>query len=283
MDSNLIIIRQLPEIEEHLAQWQGRIRERIADALRMACTPETVKSIKKERAALNKEKSEFEARRKEVKAAILAPYERFEGVYKTCITDQYNEGLQILDARVAEIEDDIKAERRKEAEQYFDEYAQSLGIDFVTFDDAGIKVGLSGSKKGLMDAVKIFLDRIHEDLLLIATQPDDMQAEILVEYKRSLSVSQAIRTVTERKKAIEQEQFARIAAEQQQEEQQAAVQKVDAVLVQEAQAQERQDVFHAPVEQLQAYDVAFRYRTTNLDSIRQIRDIMKENGEYEQL
>ena len=57
--------------------------------------------------------------------------------------------------------------------------------------------------KSLKEQAKAFVDKIADDLNLIETQ--EHKAEILVEYKQTLNVSQAITTVTNRFKAIEEE------------------------------------------------------------------------------
>ncbi len=76
-------------------------------------------------------------------------------------------------------------------------------IDFVTYSQARINVTLSASRKSLKEQAKQFIDKIVDDLKLIDTQ--EHKAEILVEYKQSLNVSQAITSVTNRFKAIEEE------------------------------------------------------------------------------
>ena len=57
--------------------------------------------------------------------------------------------------------------------------------------------------KSLKEQAKAFVDKIADDLNLIETQ--EHKAEILVEYKQTLNVSQAITTVTNRFKDIEEE------------------------------------------------------------------------------
>ena len=74
----------------------------------------------------------------------------------------------------------------------------------MTFQDARINITLSASVKALKDQAKDFIDRVASDLLLIDTQ--EHKAEILVEYKKTLNASQAITTVSNRHKEIEQEQ-----------------------------------------------------------------------------
>ena len=62
---------------------------------------------------------------------------------------------------------------------------------------------LSASMKSLKEQAKVFIDQRIDDLKLIETQ--EHKTEILVEYKQTLNVSNAITTVTNRFKAIEEE------------------------------------------------------------------------------
>ena len=57
--------------------------------------------------------------------------------------------------------------------------------------------------KSLKEQAKYFIDKVADDLKLIETQ--EHKAEILVEYKQTLNVSNAITTVANRFKAIEEE------------------------------------------------------------------------------
>lgn len=200
--NDLIIIKQLPIIEEQLQSIKAEVTEKIEKALSLVCTEETVVEIKNIRAALNKEFNSFEEKRKEVKKAITDPYAQFEAVYKENITDVFKNADLQLKGKIDAVESVVKAEKAKEIEEYFNEYRESKHIDFVSFKDAGITVNLSATKKKLKEQAKAFLDKICDDLALIDTQ--DHKEEILYEYKKSLNVSSAITMVSARFKAIEE-------------------------------------------------------------------------------
>lgn len=220
MNSEMIVVRQLPVIEEQLRELKAQNLQRVKSVLAMPCNEDTVKAIKKERAALNKEFSAFEERRKEVKSQVLAPWRQFEEIYQDCVSTVFKSADSDLKNRIGEVETALKQERRKSTEAYFNEYRDSLGIDFVSFEQAGIPITLSVSDKKLLEQAKTFLDRVKSDLDLISTQ--EFQEEILVEYKRSLNVNQAITEVMERRRRIEEEQL-RMEAKQAREESAAAV------------------------------------------------------------
>lgn len=200
--AELIRVVQLPEIEEHLQSIKVAVTQKVNDALSLICTEDTVKSVKAVRADLNKDLKDFEERRKAVKKAIMSPYEQFEAVYKECISDTYKKADAELKAKIDSVENELKEQKTAEVKRYFDEYLQSKGIDFVTFENAHINVTLSASMKSLKEQAKTFIDRICDDLCLIDTQ--ERKDEILYEYKQSLNVSNAITTVANRYKAIEE-------------------------------------------------------------------------------
>lgn len=204
MENNeLIVIKQLPIIEEQLRKVSEEIDEKVKNAVALVCNEDTVKVVKDIRASLNKELKDFEDKRKQVKAEVLKPYEDFEKVYKECIIDKYKTADMDLKNKIDSVENELKANKKAEVVNYFNEYLNSKNIDFVTFESANINVTLTASMKSLKEQAKNFIDKIVDDLNLIDTQ--EHKAEILVEYKQSLNVSQAITTVTNRFKAIEEE------------------------------------------------------------------------------
>lgn len=202
MSNELIIVKQLPQIEEHLKERSEEIEKKVENAKSLICTEENVKTIKEVRAELNKEFKEVETQRKMVKEQILAPYTKFEEIYKTYISDKYKSADIDLKNKIDTVENELKNKKEQEIKDYFEEYKTANNIDFITYGQARINVTLSASKKSLKEQVKTFIDKIVDDLKLIETQ--EHKAEILVEYNNDLNVSKAITTVTSRFKAIEE-------------------------------------------------------------------------------
>ncbi len=202
-NQDLIVIEQLPVIKEQLKNVSTNIEERVKNATSLVCTEETVKTIKELRAELNNDYKEFETQRKAVKEKILEPYMQFEEVYKRYISDKFKNADLILKGRIDVVENELKAKKEKEIKEYFEEYKTASNIDFITYEQARINVTLSASMKSLKEQAKAFIDKVVDDLKLIETQ--EHKAEILVEYKNTLNVSNAITTVTNRFKAIEEE------------------------------------------------------------------------------
>lgn len=200
---DLIVVKQLPQIEEHLKELSIQIDEKVNNTKSLICTEENVKTIKQVRADLNKEFKDVEQQRKMVKEQVLAPYMQFEEVYKQYISDKYKSADSDLKQKVDSVENELKAKKEQEVREYFEEYKTANNIDFIEFGQANINVTLTASMKSLKEQAKQFIDKIIDDLNLIETQ--EHKAEILVEYKQTLNVSQAITTVTNRFKAIEEE------------------------------------------------------------------------------
>lgn len=200
----LIIIKQLPVIQEELYRIKEKVTAVVDNALAMQVSEDTVKDIKAKRAEMNKMLTAFEERRKEVKKAVLAPYENFEAVYKECVSDAFKNADAELKRRIATVEDGIKQAKREELETYFSEYCQSVGIDFVSFKDAGINITLSDSRKKLKDMVKAWIDGIASALQMISTMEN--ADEIRAEFKANgYNGNAAVVTVNARRKAIEEE------------------------------------------------------------------------------
>ena len=200
---DLIVVKQLPQIEEHLKELSLDVDKKVENAKNLVCTEENVTTIKQVRASLNKEFKEVENQRKIVKEQILAPYMQFEEIYKMYISDKYKSADNDLKAKIDSTENELKNIKEQEIKDYFEEYKKANNIDFVTYLQARINVTLSASRKSLKEQAKQFIDKIVDDLKLIDTQ--EHKTEILVEYKQSLNVSQAITSVTNRFKAIEEE------------------------------------------------------------------------------
>ena len=103
-----IRVAQLPVIEEHLRSMKEAVDRRVDEALSLVCTEETVQAVKGVRSDLNKEFQTLEEQRKEVKRAVLGPYEQFEAVYKEYVSNAYKRADAALKGKVDDTEREIK-------------------------------------------------------------------------------------------------------------------------------------------------------------------------------
>lgn len=289
MDENaLIVVEQLPVIKQQLEQIKIMFMAAAEEAKAMECTEDNLNLVRAKRAELTKIFKALEDRRKAVKAAILAPFDDFETDYKECVTNIYKPVDAKLAQKITEVVDGLKTKKRTIAQDYFNEYAKSLSIEFITLDRVGLNIGLSTSKKSIQTTIKTFLDKVNDELQLIETQP--YKEEILVEYKKSLNAAQAITLVSERHKAIEEEQRRRemaALAKAEQEEAAARMQENVEAAIEEFTPPVAEPIPEEPTEEealteetVRVYEVTFKVRTTSIEKLKALKNFLVE-GEYE--
>lgn len=273
----IIVVKQLPIIVEQLQEVKAEVTAKVEQALSLVCTEDTVKDVKKVRSDLNKELKDYEECRKAVKKAIMTPYEQFEAVYKDCISDTYKKADTELKGKIDSVENELKEQKKAEVKGYFDEYLTATGIDFVTFENANINVTLSASMKSLKKQAKAFINKIADDLNLIYTQ--EHKDEILYEYKQSLNVSNAITTVANRYKAIEEAKAREEERKAREQAEAEAVAKVEEVV--EAVAPPTVEPIAPPVEEEKTYTLKFTVRGT-MPQLKALKEFLKNGGyDYE--
>ncbi len=195
-------IKSVGEIESNMKEVKGYVEELNNYYKNITFTEETIKEAKEEKAKVNKFKGQVAEYRKNIVAEYNKPIKAFEDTAKETeklLTDTYN----TINQQVATHEDKIKKEKEEEVRNYFEEYKESLNIDFIKFEDTKIKINLTDSKTSLKKQVKDFVDKINTDLATIMLQ--NFKEEILVEYKQNgFVLNNAITTVLNRQKAIEE-------------------------------------------------------------------------------
>lgn len=201
--SDLIIVKQLPIIEEKLKGLAEEIDKEVENARALVCTEDTVKTVKEVRADLNKKFKELETQRKAVKEQIMVPYNNFEAIYKECVSDKFKNADTELKNKIDNVESELKAKKEQDVKEYFEEYKTANNIDFIKYEQTNINVTLTASMKSLKEQAKTFIDKIVDDLKLIETQ--ECKDEIFVEYKQTLNISRAIQDVANRHKLLEEE------------------------------------------------------------------------------
>ena len=119
--------------------------------------------------------------------------------------------------------------------------------------------------KSLKEASKSFLDRVDSDIKLINTLEKDLINEILIEYKKSLNVSNAVITVKDRRKALEEEQKKQEA--------------LTALKAEETKVEEKVEEVTAPkvVEPVKTYTAKFKVEAT-IDQIKDLKTFMDLKG-----
>lgn len=201
METKSIVVKQIPVIEHDLVAVGKSVKERI-DSLNLEAqivTEETVQTLKKLKAELVKEATEWETQRKAVKAIVNDPYAEFETVYKDEVISKYKAADETLKTKINEFELMIKETKRTNLKIYFVEVCQVESIDWLTFERLGIEVNLSVTEKKYKETILDRIAGIVSDMKLINSET--YAAEMLVEYKRTLNASQSITSIRERKEA----------------------------------------------------------------------------------
>lgn len=209
MEQNQIVVRQIPVIEHDLVTVGRSIDERI-DALNLKAqvvTEDTIQSLKKLRAELNKEGKYWDDQIKAVEEIASKPVKDFKEVAKVEIKDKYKSADEILKTKINEYDLILKEEKRTNLQLYFVEVCAVEKIDWLTFERLGIDVNLSTSEKKYKEQILEFIGKLVDDMKLISSET--FAAEMLVEYKRTLNASNAITSVRERKdqERLEQERI----------------------------------------------------------------------------
>ena len=275
---NLIQVIQLPVIEERLRSMKETVDKQVNDALSLVCTEDTVLTVKGVRSALNKQFQVLEEQRKEVKKAVLGPYEQFEAVYKECVSDRFKSADVQLKKKIGDVESEMKQRCEDGLREYFAELCAAEHVEWLTYDRAGIVVDMASAKaktpKKLREQLVNFVAEVSRGVSLISGMED--AEEIMVEFKRTLDAAQAISTVQERHRRIEAEKEAKTSREAVQSREQVAAKKVEEVAP---------PIIQPPTEATaateQIFKCTFTVRATK-PQLRKLKEFLKQEGiQYE--
>lgn len=198
--NEIITVEQAVKLTSRFDEIAAELNEKKTRAEALLVSEESRKDAKEIRAALNKDAKAYAEDFKAIKAQVLKPWNDVEAEYKAKIDAPFKEMDKILKEKIDFIEDGLKAKKKTELLEYFEELRLALGVTFVEFLDLDIKVGLSQSLTALKKEVKEKLDGIFADVSAIGKD-----AEVLAEYQRNgFKLSLAIQTVADRQEAIRQ-------------------------------------------------------------------------------
>lgn len=265
--NELIQVKQLPIIEERLRAVKEMVDKTVADAMALVCTEETVQSVKATRADLNRQFQELEVQRKSVKAAVLEPYERFEVVYRECVSDAFKRADADLKQKINDVEGGMKRQCEAALREYYTELCMAHHIDFVPFERTGVVISMADAKaktqppKKLREQLTQFIAGISQGVDLIAGMDD--AEEILAEFKISLDAAAAVMTVQERHRRIEAEKAAKAAR--------------DEAKAQEAEAVKKVEAFAPPVEKEPVFRCSFNVTATK-PQLKRLKEFMNMEG-----
>lgn len=278
-----ITVKQLPVIVEQLHSVKAEAEKKVQDALSLVCTQETLQVVKKRRTELNNEFNDLESQRIAAKNAIMAPYKKFEAVYRECVTDIYRTADEQLACRIAEIEDDQKQKKASQVVGYFNELQRANPeLEWVTFEDVGLSITLSASLKSLKSAVKKYMDGVAKDIECIRGMANGF--EVLAEYKQVRDLAVAVSNVHKREMRIAAERNAAACRAEQSAKAAEAVAAVQEIVAEDAALQPPAAIAVEdpdPVVDDRKYSATFKV-TDTLDRLRALKAWLEQEGyQYE--
>ena len=264
--NEIIIVEQLPKIKQQLQVISDEVDKEIEYALSLECNDDSVKEVKNARARLNKIKTTMEDKRKQVKNAVLNPYNEFETIYNDLVKNKLASADTTLKEKIDSVENQLKQEKEDELRMFAEQWFISKGIeDIVAFEDIGLNITLSASMKSLKEQIIEFCEKVFNDLKLI--ELEEYSDEILLEYKKCKgNFAHCKINVIERHRQLEEIQKQQEMKQEQEKQEEQVVEKVDEIV--------------APkeiIEDDEIIEVAFKVKGTK-EQIKQIKDLIVTLG-----
>lgn len=232
--NEILKVEQSPKIFEDLEKIGTYLDKTLECIEDIECTEQNKQEVKKKRASINNAKTILENKRKEIKKIINEPYEIIERKYNELVKGKLDNAIKILDDKTSFIENEQKNQIKEMCVNFFNEYATSKNIDFISFDQMNLKIALNlitekgALKKKTQDNIAEFIDQREKDLNLINSL--EFSNEILIEYKKNLSSADAIAIVMDRHKQLEQIQQQKEKQEEKNINDEEMLEKIDSVL-----------------------------------------------------
>lgn len=276
--NEVIVVKQLPEITQKLQLISEEVDKEIEYALSLDCTEESKQEVKKARANLNKINKVLSEKRKEVKEAILKPYEEFNEIYEELVGNKLKVADSTLKMRVETIENEQLNSKRDNLIGFAVEYFKRYDIPaYVTFNDIRLNITLSASEKSLKEQIVNFCERINKDISLIRLE--EFGAEIENEYSiNGFDYTKAKLTVIERHKRIEELEKKKQADQIIKEQQEKIIEEVNSALEEQVTAPvEIVEKLNEDIEFEERYECTFTVWATK-EELKEIKTFLMKKG-----
>ena len=219
--NEIIIVEQLPKIKQQLQIISDEVDKEIEYALSLECNDDSVKEVKNARARLNKIKTTMEDKRKQVKNAVLNPY-------NDLVKNKLASADTTLKEKIDSVENQLKQQKEDELREFVKQHCEANNVH-IEFERIGLNITLSASMKSLKEQAKDFIERVASDLKLI--ELEEYSSEILYEYnKNGLDFANAKIKVIERHKQLEEIQKQQEMKQEQERQEEQVVEKVDEIV-----------------------------------------------------
>lgn len=165
-------------------------------------TEGNVKELKKQRTEINKMRSNFEETRLSWQRRETAIHSDFRDHAKETVNKTFDNYEVILATKIKEFEENKKKEVEKSGEIYWEELRSVKGLDFVPYEELGVKVGVNTSEGQVIKQIDELHKRFVDDITLINTFPN--KERVLEKYKTNLDVTASMLEVQEEDRIIEE-------------------------------------------------------------------------------
>jgi hypothetical protein len=144
-------------------------------------TEETVKEGKEDKAKLNKVIKAIEDKRKEIKKAVMLPYEEVEEDFKE-ITNLINNTVSVLDTQIKAFEEEEKAKKQEQINVLLKANTTGVNLNNEKWLNATYKL------KDIEQEINEFVTKFNQDMELLK----DEDITIRDYYKRTLNISETL-------------------------------------------------------------------------------------------
>lgn len=183
----ILELTQAPIIYEKLVSVEQNMTAIRQHVFGLPLNEDSLKEVKGLRAQIRKQFDELEEQRKAVKKAVMEPYEEAEKTYKAFVSTPFNTTDGFLKAWIDGYQDNIKIQCENRLKEYFAELCQSFNIDFLRYEDCGVRVDMALARqkepRKAMDQIYQFVDRVHTDIETIMLYEPDHAAAVFAAYK----------------------------------------------------------------------------------------------------
>lgn len=221
MDEIGVVVKQeIGVIEWNYAEIKKRLTEELEGYKKTVYTDENIKVAKADVASLRKLPKEIEARRKEIKAKCLEPYNAIEEQAKELVK-MVNDTVDVINANVEDFEKRRKEAVRKEIEAFWE--TQAEGLPESLRKKAHDKIydprweNVNTSKKTWKEGIQKGIQDICIDIQTIKDMKSEYEEDVLNVYALNLNLQQALQKLSQmneqRERILEAERKKREAAE----------------------------------------------------------------------
>jgi hypothetical protein len=199
-------------------QLKKELAERLEHYNGLVVTEDAIKEAKADRAKLNKLRTAFDEKRKDVKKACLAPYEDFEKKVKEVVA-LIDKPIAAIDTQVKGFEEAKRQEKYAAIQSFYDESIGDLQELLPLERIIPAKWANAGEKlESITQEISETISRVRNDIGIIKAMKLAFEQNVLDTYLRTLDMSAALaekarmEEQAERLKRLEESKAAQVAA-----------------------------------------------------------------------